>query len=492
MKKYIVIVLLVIAIIGVVYYINKTKTKTEDNSAGMLIIKAEEYIDDKQYSKALEQYKLAINADPSITQSYIEAANIYLLKSKKDEALSILKSGENNTTNPDQTHYLIGKIYYENYDMQNALEYFEKANNENPNNFENAIYLIKTFSYYPDKKEQMKKVIENIKSDDQEVKNWINYYLALLSYEDINKSISYLEESSNIEDSEIKNKINDFLKSAKKIQTDPEDIVQNNTLLVYELIRGELYPLAIPLLEKVISENDEYYAAFMYLGICYINMNNLDKAKENLQSSVTVDPNQIQPKIFLAQVYTKQNNQKDAIDIYEEILNTDKTNETARYDYAKTLVKFNLLSQAKQQYLELINLVTDKKIEYEIELVEIYLDNSNESVEGLNLSKSIIDDWNASEHNTELKAKALDLLGWSYQKNSQKDEALNYISQSQELYSYLPASYYHLGVIYREIGNQIEATVNLERAIDLDLEGSISSKAIAELEKLQNESKSTN
>ena len=119
-----------------------------------------------------------------------------------------------------------------------------------------------------------------------------------------------------------------------------------------------------------------------------IYMDDLDKAVENLTTSASVDSDQIQPKIFLAQVYTKQKNQKDAIDTYEEALNIESDNENLRYDYAQSLVDFNLYSQAKHQYSELIALESESKLTYIIELAAIDLDHLENYEEALDIIKN--------------------------------------------------------------------------------------------------------
>jgi tetratricopeptide (TPR) repeat protein len=489
MRKYIIIVVIASLLIGGFVYYFATRSNNGDSQGTDFISKASEYLEDKQYSKALEQYKLAINADPSNTQAYLKAADIYILKSDNNSAIELLKNGESTVTNADLVHHKIGELLLENNDIEGALEYFEKANSENPNNWQNAIDLVKVHSYYSDKKESSLDILRKISTDDKDGYGWKNYYLSLLSIDEIDNVISYLEDASDNTSPELKTIIDNFLEVAKKLKSDTEDIVQNNTLLAYEMIRAELYPYAIPLLETVISENDEYYAAHMYMGICYLNMNDLDKAQEKLATATTVAPDQIQTWVFLAQVYTMQNNQKDAIEAFEEALNLDKTDEEVRLDYARTLIKFGLFRQARLEYQELIDLNAES--DYRIEVALIDLDHLEEYSEGLNVIKEVVEDWEGFQTASDsVQSRALDTLGWAFQKNEQKDEALKYLKQALEIDPYLASAYYHLGVIYVEINDYAEASINFERAIDLDLDGDTGSKATNELENLNNEDKS--
>lgn len=492
MKRYVLIIILSILVIGGLAYYFATRTKTDETTTADYFSKAEEYFKDKQYSNALEQYKQSINADPSNTDAYVKAASIYMLKAKYDEAFQLLKNGESIVENPDMVHYLMGKILIEKNDLEGALKYLEEANSQNPDNWENTISLVKTYSYYPDRKDKALTALNKIGIDEGIGFVYKNYYLALLSYDNIGSVLTYLAKASPEAEGDLKTNIDNFISVATKVQNDPEDLVQNYTLLAYELIRAELYHTAIPLLEKVISENDEYYAAYMYAGVCYMNMNSLDKALEYLSKSSNIEPNEIQPRLFLAQVYTLQNNQQQAIDTYEDALNIDKENETLRFDYAKTLIRFDLFRQARLEYQELIELNTENLVRYKIELALLDLDHMEDSKEGLRLAKEVVENWEDFQTaDTSLQAKALDALGWAYQKNQQKDEALKYLKRALEIDKYLPSAYYHLGVIYAEIENYTEAKGNFERAIDLDLDGTISSKAANELEKLSASDKET-
>jgi tetratricopeptide (TPR) repeat protein len=484
-KKYVVIIIVSFVVIsGLVYYI-ESKDESDEVGAQDFIRQAEEYLDDKQYSKALEQYKQAINADPSNTAVYLSATDIYLLKSKDEEAITLLQNGESSVINADLIHHKIGQILLENGDIEGALTYFEKAQKENPNNWENSIDLVKVYTFYSEREKEMKDVLEGISLNEGEGAVMKFYYLSLISHQDIDASIRYLETAYAKSEGELNTQMKAFLDIMKKVKEDPDDIVTNNSYIGYELLRAELYGLSIPVFEGVISENDEYYAAFMYLGIAHMSMNDQDKAREKLERATTIAPDEIQPWLFLAEVYVQQNNQKLAIESYEQALHVGKDNEDVRYDYAKSLESFGLYRQAHLQYKELIDLESDKTVEYKIELIYIDLDYLEDYEEGLTFAREIVEDWEGfNSADAELQSRALDALGWAYEKNDKKDDALKYLNQSVDVYPYYAPVYFHVGIINSEIGNDIEARINFERAIDLDLDGDTSSLALNELEKL--------
>jgi tetratricopeptide (TPR) repeat protein len=493
MKKYAVIIILCFIIVGASVYYFSTKQDSDEEIASDHITKAEEYLVDKQYSNALEQYKLAINSDPTNTDAYLEAAEIYELKSKDSDAIELLKNGESVVNDPDKLQHKIGQLLLKSKDLENAIKYLEKANSSNSNNWENSIDLVKAYSYYEGKQEKSISILEKTNVDEGEGQVLRNYYLALLNIEDVDKSIDYLSDLTNISDTQLKEQIENFTKILNRIKEDPDEVIQNDTYVAYELIRAELYPYALTLLENVISENDEYYAAYMYQGICQIKMEEYEEAAKSLSLATSVDPDQLQPWVFLAQAYVYQNNPNEAIKAYEEALNIDKNDEEVRLDYARSLVKFELFQQARHQFQELIKLDTEDKFEYMIELANIDLDQLEDYEEGLSLTKDVIENWEGFQSSqTSFRARALDTLGWAFQKNEQKDEALKYLRQALETDQYLASAYYHIGVIYADIENLADATANLERAIDLDTEGNVSASATQVIENLKNESSNSN
>lgn len=490
MKKYILLVIITVCgIAGTAYYLN-SRNETNSVPAAEYASLAEQFLEKKEYSKALEQYKLAINADPSDTNSYIAAADIYLLKSKDQEALDLLINGEYSVASPDRLHYQIGSIFFARKDFESAKNYFQKAQNENHDNWENVVALVKTNSYFEDRQVSSKDALGQISSSEGDGFIYKNYYLALLSTDNPQSAQQFIAniDITKVADPTLQAVLERMTKAYEKIISDPDNLVQNNTLIAYELIQAELYKTALPLLETVIVENDEYYAAYMYSGVCYMKMDNYEEAQKQFETATTVDPEEIQPWVFLAQVYSHQNNQKSAIDAYERALTIDRIDETVRYDFAKTLKQFGLYQQASLEYIELIELASANVNKYKMELAFLYIDQLDKVSEGLEMIKSITEEWSDFKNaTTEFQGEALDTLGWAYLKNDEKDQALKYLEQARDIYPYLASTYYHLGMLYKSIDSVSEATLAFERAIDLDLKGDISSQASRDLETLKTE-----
>src|SRR3972149_5585549 len=65
-------------------------TQTSENP---YLVKGRNYLSSNNYSLALEQFKLAINDDPILTDAYTNAADILIAKGKYAEAKELLLPG---------------------------------------------------------------------------------------------------------------------------------------------------------------------------------------------------------------------------------------------------------------------------------------------------------------------------------------------------------------------------------------------------------------
>lgn len=486
MKKIILIFLAAVAVfLAVAYYFNSNQQE-EVIYDNQYVEKGDELLKEKKYSKAVEQYKLAINANPSNTNAYVKASDIYLLKSQTDAAISILKNGKDSASYPSEIYYRIGKILFENDQREEALEFIKTSHKKNPDNVNNTVLLAKLYLYFPDKKEEAKKILTDLHTKNLTDKSKRNYYLALLYKDNLDSAKSLLNEVRNVEDSQLKQSIEKLLNVTDEIEEE-ENTTLIDALWAYEMLQAELYPSVVELLQSSIEKNDEYYASFMYMGVAYMNMQQFEKAKTNLQEANRLNDTVIEPLAFLANVYVVQNDQKAAVETFEEALNIDKNAHKIRYDFAQSLEDFKLYRQARLEYIELIKKDATNKNKYIPRIAQIdleYLDKPQEALESI---KSSIEESSFNLLTSPEQSEFLDLLGWAYFQNDENDKALKYLQQAKEIYPYLPQNYYHLGELNAQLDNFIEAQELYERAIDLDLNGRISAKAATSLELLNDE-----
>ncbi len=497
-KKIISLVLIIIvSIAGAIYYFKKQNEPVQV-SADEYLQEAEKLLAEKKYSSALEQYKIAINTEPSNTEAYLKAAEILDMKKKYEEAVEILNNGLATASQIDELQYQIGSILLKTGDRKNAQKAFEAGFNANESNYKNAVSLVKVYSYNANNLEDAKKILERVETNEDEGIVQKNYYLALLSYENIDDGMSYAEKALEANKDGLDGDLKSLKDTYEKVKKASKDIMLTNTYVSYEIIKGELYGFAMPLLEKVIKENDEYYAAYMYKGICQREMGKVKEAIDSFSTATEVDPRQVKPWVYLAEVYAKDNNQQDAIEAYEEALTLDRKSEEVRYSYAQTLKHFQLYNQARLEYKELIEQKkSERKVDYKIELAFLDINYLEEYEEPIELLTEILSDKERfAKQEEEVQAQIYDGLGWAYYKQGKGKVALSKLNKAQDVYEYLPQNHYHLGVLYDDIKNYSKAKESLKRAIDLDTEGTVSQEANNVLEHMgendeKNKSKSS-
>ena len=483
MKKFLfVFVIAVIAIGAIAVYLLKSSEKKVSGPSEYFLA-GEEFYEEYEYSKAIEQYKLAINSDPAFTDAYIKAAEIYLLKSKDEDAVSILENGIGSALEVDKIYYFLGKIYFDNKTFEKALEYFESSRDKNADNIDNAVYLAKSYGYVSSKIDKDESVIEQVNAGDDETEVKKNFYLALLNTDDVVSSKGLLEQiRAKSNSTDMADEVNDLYSTFEEISSDSSKDVYNKTLWAYELIKYEFFPQAIVLLDEATTANDEYAAAFMYKGLSYLGMNELDKALENLQKATVIDEYDTESIVLLAHTYELKKDQKSAIDTFQIALSMNSEDEVLRYEYIKLLLGFELYSQTEAEYNQLIGLANDNLIQYKIELAEIFLNHLKKYEEGLNLALEAVNDESLDNSLNEIKSQVYDSLGWANHLNDKQTEAMKYIDMAIEISPNLSSAYYHKGMVYKTLESASDAISAFEKAIDLDLYGEVGAKASLEIE----------
>lgn len=113
----------------------------------------------------------------------------------------------------------------------------------------------------------------------------------------------------------------------KAIQLDPQDIIAFNSygqLGYIYLLKGQL-DKAIEMYNKAIrGEIDNKESAYQNLGHCYLLKNDLDKAMLAYQEALKLNPNFVEPHIYLGHSYLKKGMKDKAIKEYEIYLKYGK------------------------------------------------------------------------------------------------------------------------------------------------------------------------
>jgi len=450
-----------------------------------------QHVDAQEYSDALKAFSDATDETPSVTDIYIQMAEIYKLKGVYDKALEVLEMGIANASDNKTIYFQQGEIYFLSKEYENAIESYDKAiKNKYADDqplYKKGLSYIKLSDF-----DNAKNVFAGIASPD-ELKNKARYYLAVLEIEDIDAAIKHLTKVTTTDDKDFESNVS-LLKSVfteENEKSGEEDVNENYLKLLhgYALIKVEEFEVAKVVIEPVADYYEELgkpsYQANFYLGSIYYNLDNYDKALEELTTSIVSNPTDPITLHLLGLTYAKKDNQLKSLENFEKSIKLDSKNENARYDYIETLKKFKVYSTAETQYDALIALETDRQPQYIIEFAQFLNDLQGKPESSAPKTEDLITEWSGFKTaSVETKAEIYDTHGWSLNLMETPKEALEYLLLAKDSDETLASTYYHLGKTYEALGNYDEAISNYARAIDLALTQGLSVKANQEYERL--------
>jgi len=110
-------------------------TKPSENP---YLTKGNNYLASSSYSLALEQYKLAINDDPELVDSYLQASKILIAKGRYQEAHDLLLQGSEYALLKSGIFLQLGDLAYTMKDYAAALTFYNQALDKD-NTYQQAI-----------------------------------------------------------------------------------------------------------------------------------------------------------------------------------------------------------------------------------------------------------------------------------------------------------------------------------------------------------------
>ncbi len=434
------------------------------------------YLEKNQYSSALQEFKTSINNNSSNTDSYIKAAEILGKKKQYDEAIAILENGRDVVAEPDLVYQALGEVFMLKKDYPNAELNFRESVNKDKTNWK-AIEGFATALLLQGKYDDASQVLENPAVNDNEGKERLKYLKALLIADDFDKSLDLF---SQLDQSKAQYKtVYDALKKAK--ETDGNKI-EDLMSLSYAIINNGDYAYSVELLELVIKENEYYHGGQMYLGYVYLKLEDYTRAKDYLTKALELDSSDPTTLQFIALAYTKLNQEKDALDTYGSLVALESQNEQVRIDFINALISFKNFEKAVEQAKALADIKgsIENRLIYTKRLLEVQdyktaIDQLNKAFESEEYKNS----------NDEVKSRVLTYKGWVTYKLGDKATGKEMVDESIRLSNSSADAYYYLGTIYLEMQDYQNAKTNLERAIDLDLEGNVSYLAAIELKQVK-------
>jgi tetratricopeptide (TPR) repeat protein len=299
---------------------------------------------------AIEEYKLALDADPDSAQLANALADLYFrtgsVRQAETTARTLLKSSPDNI----DAHRLLGKIYLKQLGeaensasssspagtvLDQAIAEFEKIVSLQPSSVEDRMVLgqLYTVKHQPEKAEAEFKSAQAIEPESEDVV--------------LNLARLYAESG-------------DIQKSAKVI----EDVPESDRTPKMEFTLGAAYDQlkqtkdAISAYQRAEDMEPGDPRTIDALAQALFNSNQFDEALKQYQELAEADPENNQPLIRISEIQRRQGKYEDALATIEKAMKIDPTSLEAGYNEGLLLDVLGRFDDAEQTYQKMVDLTS--------------------------------------------------------------------------------------------------------------------------------------
>ena len=426
----------------------------------------------KEYTKALDAFTQGQLIDPNKEEYYLAIADIHYKKGNTNDAIEQLKIGHNNT-NSLNIAIAIADMYKSEGNLEEALRWYETTLIEDSNNLQAIRGKIKILSVN-NQIDELKTYLNtlNVEILDSE----ILLMLAIFNIGDIDEANRMILKSNTVDDNN-----QEFAKELRLALTSYEQMesVHNLSQIVYILLNYGWYEMAQIPVSRIIEMNQFYETGFIYQGLINMDSKKYDVALENLNKVLTINPSNIDAKIYSAQVNYYLDKGPNAKSILDEIVNSESVKfSTPQY---KTIQEI-LLDNSEYDLVNLLYTKYEDKGEILVDTLVAYLEHLVRQ-ENYNQSVAIIEEIASSEYvltDTE-DAKVKALKAYSIYNLNSKQEGIDLITQAESIDNSIAMIHYYKGMILKDNGEIAKSTSAFNRAIELDFKGDITEMSKLEI-----------
>ncbi len=480
--KYLLIAIGVLIPLGVIYYFFIYVPSQENIArAGELVGEAKEYVEDQYYFLAVEKYQEAEEIDGGNYEIYSGLAEVYLLKNREDSAVEILQVGVNKSRQSSEMYGMLGEIYLNDGNYSRAIYFLESAVKKDKDNDLASFQLAQAYVGAGDFEKSSRKL--DISDDDYNLYVRAKLLDAMLLGDDVEEAEDIIDD---LDLSDVGDDVADEVDFFKDVLGDIDNLDDEYKTDVYVSVmvsRAALfseYPdLVIGILSDYLSEYELYWELNLYLGHAYLMKGDYENAVEYLQNAYVLDSDDPIGVLLLARAHMGRDDESEMIKYYEKAINLSDDETNIRHEYFDVLLSKEQYARAEEQ--EIILLLSDDIDSDYLQLVwcsslldrELYSQLQNK-IEQIDV------DW----LDDDLKPEYYYLnAGVSYG-NGEWDKAEEFVQHAVELDE--KEAKYHLlyGRILYQTGMDSEALVELERTVELDLEGKVSAEATKTLDRI--------
>lgn len=412
-----------------------------------------ELYEERYYVDAVEKFVEALEKYPANYEAYVGLVDVFLEKGWFEEAEDLAEEALSrvNTGQAASIYSMVGEGYYNVNEYEKAKEMYEKAVKADGDNEEGRIGLAKTNIQLGDVNQARKALGSKGESDE---------FLLLASYLTLDDWEEGVKKARDIKDENLRKTLEEIY------DIDDEDVLYKNTSLSKEYINAGLPFLAIELLNKQSEEIEQYPDAQYFLGKAYLDYGEYDKALEKLSSAISLEMDDDDLYLNLARAYLFSENIEKSVENYEVIL------PYFIEEYIGVLLDNDMEEKAEDVLKELLE--EEDKFELNILLSSVFYQQDELEKMSEVLAKL--------EEETDLsQSETRDLVRYRLLYLVENIDDVDEVETLVERYSVFdrlnPELYLFKGKLFIHEDKNLEAQEALERAIELDLEGDVTSEA---------------
>ncbi len=412
----------------------------------------------KDYAKALDYYSEAEKLAPNYKYNLLNLGNIYMQLGQTDEALKYYKDFSVFYPYHFEVKKVLASLYLEKEDYQNAINEYKFIYKKNPKEFRDyykyAYALMKTGDYQ-NATEGFK---EAIKQNSKDANAYANLGICYLNSTPSDKVLA-----------------REYIEKALNINPDLNEIRFDYAILLSQENKfNEAYNEYKSYIEKYPSNPSAYYN----LGIASQKLEKYDEAIANFQKVLNFEPSNKDAKLELARSYQMNNENKKALDIYNEISKTVKDDANLYYNMGLVYVNLNNYTESIKLFEKALELKNDE--ETRKELASVYVNAGNNDINNSKFDEAIKKYQKAIEYNSNL-AMACTGLAYCYEKKSDTQKSLEFHEKAIALENKNTDSFVAYGNTLLHLNKYEEAKGAYQKAFELNSKNDAAKEGLGDI-----------
>jgi len=447
------------------------------DAATQLVIDAKALVSGSRFADAMNSYESAMEEDSGNVDIYTGIAEIYVIKNRPDDARDVLKTGVGKSREKSQAYRMWGQIELTAGDAKTAVTYLRNAVQRDKSDDEARYYLARAYVNDND----FEKGADEAAKISEDGGEWfvrgglLSAALAGTDIESARASINSIKGITVGDDlADSFSAYDATLSRVENLSDDEKTDEYVAVILSYAALQAGYEDIVLDTLSGYASDESEYGDLYLYLGEAYYMNMQYEEAADALTDAVTLNPVDAVGPLFLARASGQLGASTQMKESYLRAiaLAPDEDRGAIREEYAEALQEESQFSAADEQWRLLVEEDPDQADKYELMRVSLMLTQSK-----YDDAQNLLDDLDVSGMPDGLAAKynwAVASVEFSGANFSVAGERIN---EAITLQGDVPEYHLMRGAIYFEIGDEANASAELEKAIDLDVSGKVSADA---------------